>query len=293
MVRIICLLIGYAFGLFQTSYIYGRTKGIDIREHGSGNAGTTNALRTLGKKAGAITLAGDCIKCILAVLTVPLIFGASHPEMLKLLTVYAAAGTILGHNFALFFSLRRGKGIAATAGLIISFDWRITLVCAALFFLNLAVTHYVSLGSMMVYVVFFAMAVIMGQAGCFALEPPYLYEMYVVIALLAVLAALGLALRKRLKVLGAQLKSGHLSLEQLLIALAVFALFTTSLLVGQKRAVEVRRSALCRQVHQRCAFPRSILRLAGSAPPGILGAARRDGLVRQVVGSHAHRRQRH
>ena len=168
MVRIICLLIGYAFGLFQTSYIYGRTKGIDIREHGSGNAGTTNALRTLGKKAGAITLAGDCIKCILAVLTVRLIFGASHPEMLKLLTVYAAAGTILGHNF--------------------SFDWRITLVCAALFFLNLAVTHYVSLGSMMVYVVFFAMAVIMGQAGCFALEPPYLYEMYVVIALLAVLA---------------------------------------------------------------------------------------------------------
>ena len=147
MVRIICLLIGYAFGLFQTSYIYGRTKGIDIREHGSGNAGTTNALRTLGKKAGAITLAGDCIKCILAVLTVRLIFGASHPEMLKLLTVYAA-----------------------------------------LFFLNLAVTHYVSLGSMMVYVVFFAMAVIMGQAGCFALEPPYLYEMYVVIALLAVLA---------------------------------------------------------------------------------------------------------
>ena len=175
MVRIICLLIGYAFGLFQTSYIYGRTKGIDIREHGSGNAGTTNALRTLGKKAGAITLAGDCIKCILA-------------EILKLLTVYAAAGTILGHNFPLYLGFRGGKGIAATAGLIISFDWRITLVCAALFFLNLAVTHYVSLGSMMVYVVFFAMAVIMGQAGCFALEPPYLYEMYVVIALLAVLA---------------------------------------------------------------------------------------------------------
>ena len=147
MVRIICLLIGYAFGLFQTSYIYGRTKGLDIREHGSGNAGTTNALRTLGKKAGAITLAGDCIKCILAVLTVRLIFGASHPEILKLLTVYAAAGTILGHNFPLYLGFRGGKGIAATAGLIISFDWRITLVCAALFFLNLAVTHYVSLGS--------------------------------------------------------------------------------------------------------------------------------------------------
>ncbi len=134
MVRIICLLIGYAFGLFQTSYIYGRTKGIDIREHGSGNAGTTNALRTLGKKAGAITLAGDCIKCILAVLTVRLIFGASHPEMLKLLTVYAAAGTILGHNFPFYLGFRGGKGIAATAGLIISFDWRITLVCGSAVF---------------------------------------------------------------------------------------------------------------------------------------------------------------
>ena len=120
--------------IFQTSYIYGRTKGIDIREHGSGNAGTTNALRTLGKKAGAITLAGDCIKCILAVLTVRLIFGASHPELLKLLTVYAAAGTILGHNFPFYLGFRGGKGIAATAGLIISFDWRITLVCAALIF---------------------------------------------------------------------------------------------------------------------------------------------------------------
>lgn len=108
-------------------------------------------------------------------------------------TAETADGVCCGRNdsrpqLPVLLRLPRRKGIAATAGLIISFDWRITLVCAALFFLNLAVTHYVSLGSMMVYVVFFAMAVIMGQAGCFALEPPYLYEMYVVIALLAVLA---------------------------------------------------------------------------------------------------------
>ena len=56
MIRFVCLLIGYVFGCFQTSYIYGRLHGIDIRKYGSGNAGTTNSLRVLGKKAGAIVL---------------------------------------------------------------------------------------------------------------------------------------------------------------------------------------------------------------------------------------------
>ena len=67
MERVICLLIGYVFGLFQTAYFYGKTKGIDIRKYGSGNAGTTNALRVLGTKAGLIVFAGDCLKCIIAV----------------------------------------------------------------------------------------------------------------------------------------------------------------------------------------------------------------------------------
>ena len=64
--RIICLIIGYIFGLIQTAYIYGEIKHIDIREHGSGNAGTTNALRTLGKKAGLITFLGDTLKPVAA-----------------------------------------------------------------------------------------------------------------------------------------------------------------------------------------------------------------------------------
>ena len=75
--RIICLAVGYLCGLFQTSYIYGKKNGIDIRQHGSGNAGTTNALRTLGKKAGALTLLGDCLKCVIAVLIARFVF-ASH-----------------------------------------------------------------------------------------------------------------------------------------------------------------------------------------------------------------------
>ena len=64
--RFICLAIGYAFGLFQTGYLYGKMHGIDIRKEGSGNAGTTNALRVLGKKAGIITYIGDMVKAVLA-----------------------------------------------------------------------------------------------------------------------------------------------------------------------------------------------------------------------------------
>ncbi|MCH1983673.1 glycerol-3-phosphate 1-O-acyltransferase PlsY [Ruminococcus sp. OA3] len=188
MVRLLCLAIGYLFGLFQTSYIYGRLHGIDIREHGSGNAGTTNALRTLGLKAGLITFAGDCLKCILAVVTVRLLFGQSHAEYIRLLGLYAAAGTILGHNFPCYLKFRGGKGIAATAGLIISFDWRLLIAGIVVFFTTFFITHYVSLGSMLVYVMFMGGTVLLGQLGYFEMEPGYLYEMYAVAAFLTAMA---------------------------------------------------------------------------------------------------------
>ena len=75
MERGICLIIGYVFGLFQTAYIYGKLHGIDIRNYGSGNAGTTNTLRVLGTKAGLIVLFVDIIKCILAIVVTGLLFG--------------------------------------------------------------------------------------------------------------------------------------------------------------------------------------------------------------------------
>ena len=176
--RLVCIAIGYVCGLFQTSYIYGKAHGIDIRDYGSGNAGTTNALRTLGRKAGAITFLGDCFKCVVAVLIVWLIFGKTQGENLKLLGLYAAAGTILGHNFPFYLKFRGGKGIAATAGLLFSFDWRLMLVALAVFLLVFFTTHYVSLGSLMVYVVFGGGLFFMGQTGQFDMEPARIYEMY-------------------------------------------------------------------------------------------------------------------
>ena len=92
MIRVVCLLIGYFFGCFQTSYIYGKCKGIDIRKYGSGNAGTTNSLRVLGKKAGAIVLLGDILKTGLAMTLVRFLFREQYGDILYLLALYAAAG---------------------------------------------------------------------------------------------------------------------------------------------------------------------------------------------------------
>ena len=186
--RLISVLIGYICGLLQTSYLYGKAKGIDIRNYGSGNAGTTNALRTLGAKAGAITFLGDCFKCVAAVWIVRLVFGETHPDTVKLLGLYASAGAILGHNFPFYLKFRGGKGIACTAGLLLAFDWRLTLAALVVFLAVFFTTHYVSLGSILVYVVFVTGLVIMGQTGQFSMETARIHEMYVVAILLAALA---------------------------------------------------------------------------------------------------------
>lgn len=178
MERLICLGIGYVFGLFQTGYIYGRMHGMDIRKHGSGNAGSTNALRTMGVKAGAITLLGDCFKCVIAVLVVRGIFASRCPEILPLLSMYAGFGAVLGHNYPFYLGFKGGKGIAATAGMILATDLRMAAVCLVVFVVIVVVTRYVSLGSLVVTVLFLAGLVICGQIGEFGMAQNYLFEMY-------------------------------------------------------------------------------------------------------------------
>ena len=107
--RIIALLIGYGFGLFQTAYFYGKAHGIDIRQYGSGNSGTTNALRVLGTKAGLIVFAGDCLKCIAAVWIVRLAFGPSHGDIIYLLCLYTGAALFWGIIILFIWGLREER----------------------------------------------------------------------------------------------------------------------------------------------------------------------------------------
>lgn len=153
--RILCLIGGYALGLFQTAYIYGRANGIDIRDHGSGNAGTTNALRVLGKKAGLIVFIGDLFKAVLATVLARFIAGYFFPEEVYLFIAYAGIGTVLGHNFPFYLKFRGGKGIAATAGVVLGFlDPIIIFSCLILFSIIVAITRYVSLGSILMVTCF-------------------------------------------------------------------------------------------------------------------------------------------
>ena len=188
MIRVLCLAIGYLFGLFQTAYILGRLHGIDIRDYGSGNSGTTNVLRTLGKKAGLITFVGDCMKCILAVALVRCLFGKSHADMMALLVFYTSAGVILGHNFPFYMHFRGGKGIAATAGMVLSLNPIMSVLGIITFFGTFFLTHYVSLGSLLIYVGILIELPILGRLGYFHMTKAHLIEMYAVALFLALMA---------------------------------------------------------------------------------------------------------
>lgn len=178
--RLICLAIGYVCGLFQTGFIVGKIKGIDIREHGSGNAGTTNILRTMGAKYAAVVLLGDALKCGLAIFVVKTLYQNEFGIILELLYLYTSFGVILGHNFPFYMGFKGGKGIAATAGFIIfGLPHIMTLVGIIVFFSIFFLTHYVSLGSILLYVSLVVCAVVFKVTDFNGWEEAGLGQLYI------------------------------------------------------------------------------------------------------------------
>jgi glycerol-3-phosphate acyltransferase PlsY len=158
-VRIVSILIGYLFGCFQTAFIIGKlVRKTDIREHGSGNSGTTNAIRVFGWKMGAVTFFTDILKAVLAVLTVRAIYGE------PVLGMYAAFGVVIGHVWPVFLKFRGGKGIASTVGGMLAVNPILGLIMVVIMAITVIITQYVSLGSILtvlaipIYLIFFSNA---------------------------------------------------------------------------------------------------------------------------------------
>ncbi|MBR3881875.1 MAG: glycerol-3-phosphate 1-O-acyltransferase PlsY [Clostridia bacterium] len=152
---IIIALIAYAIGSVNFSVIISKKMaGFDVREKGSGNAGSTNVLRTVGKKAAAITLVCDILKGVVAIL-VALVIGLFAKESSKAILVEVAAlAVVLGHTFPIFFGFRGGKGVATSLGIILLINWKIGLICLVFALTLMALTRMVSLGSISASVLF-------------------------------------------------------------------------------------------------------------------------------------------
>lgn len=144
-----CLLIGYFFGCISTGYFVGKFYHTDIRTLGSGNAGTTNVLRNFGKLPALITFLGDIFKAIIPLICIRYL--VPDDLMRYLLGLYCGLGVVLGHNYPFYLGFKGGKGIAVTAAVIISMAHPIIILAGLfIFIVVVAITRYVSLGSLIV-----------------------------------------------------------------------------------------------------------------------------------------------
>ena len=148
--RILAILIGYGCGLFTFGYIIGKATGNDITKKGSGNIGATNTLRILGVKPAAFAMFFDIIKAIIPAVIVYFIFrGLVDKDSVKILTLYASFGAILGHDFPFYLKFKGGKGIDTTFGMsLVGFPIAAPILIAT-FFITVFITKYVSLSSIL------------------------------------------------------------------------------------------------------------------------------------------------
>lgn len=150
---ILCLLVGYAFGCISTGFIIGKINHVDIRNYGSGNIGTTNTMRTLGKKAGAITYVGDVLKAMIPMLIAKYVIFKDMDEA-SLLQLYVGLGVCIGHNYPFWLKFKGGKGIAVTSGVMATHEPLGIPVYLISFIIAVGVTKYVSVGSLVIVTIF-------------------------------------------------------------------------------------------------------------------------------------------
>ena len=152
---IIVSIIAYLLGSISFSVIFSKKiGGFDVRTKGSGNAGSTNVLRTVGKKAAVLTLLCDCLKGVVAVLVAVIAGNIAKSVDSALLVQLAGIFAVVGHSFPIFFKFKGGKGVATSLGVILIINWRIGLICLVFALLLMILTKFVSLGSVAAAILF-------------------------------------------------------------------------------------------------------------------------------------------
>ena len=152
---IIMGLIAYAIGSINFSVILSKKMaGFDVREKGSGNAGTTNMLRSVGKKAAAVTLICDILKGVVAIIIAIVLGNIFNVENKSLLVQIAGIAVVIGHTFPIFFQFKGGKGVATSLGILLMSNWQIGLICLVFALVLMALTRMVSVGSCAAAVLF-------------------------------------------------------------------------------------------------------------------------------------------
>lgn len=145
---IVIAVIAYLIGSINFSVIISKKMaGFDLREKGSGNAGSTNVLRTVGKKAAAITLICDILKGVISILLAKLISNIWKDLDGALLVQLAGIFAIIGHTFPIFFKFKGGKGVATSLGVLLTTNWQIGLICLVFALVLIILTQMVSVGS--------------------------------------------------------------------------------------------------------------------------------------------------
>lgn len=153
-VYIIMAIIAYLIGSVNFSIIFSKKfAGFDVREKGSGNAGTTNMLRSVGKKAAAITLICDILKGVVSI-GIAILLGNIPNLNKELLVQIAGVSVILGHTFPIFFGFKGGKGVATSLGVVLLSNWQIGLICLVFALVLMILTRMVSVGSCAAAVLF-------------------------------------------------------------------------------------------------------------------------------------------
>ena len=148
-------IIAYLIGSISFSVIISKKMaGFDVREKGSKNAGSTNVLRTVGKKAAVITLLCDVLKGVVAVLIAYIVGKFVDNVDRAILVQVAALCVVIGHTFPIFFKFKGGKGVATSLGIVLLLNWQIGLICLVFALVLMILTRMVSLGSILAAILF-------------------------------------------------------------------------------------------------------------------------------------------